>query len=356
MSAASRFPPRRWIAAGVLLACALLAWYAREQAGLERAPTLAPAPTPQTDAASRAFAPTVKGGSRNTGPDAPLAIARPWGSDDQSLGRSRPQEGNPEAPMSFAVAPDGNLVVLDQVNARVVRIDRTGRTVATMELTERVPQDIALAPGGETAILDRLGDQTVTLRDPRGNVIGRLPLRGQGVPEPGQVTGVFIDKKDVYVERRHGPLVLVGDLEGHPARERTEVPGRPTRDGALFVSAGIVDRRAGRMFVSAFDRRLGQHRFTREITTGAPLRTIALLDSDRRGTIYAGVGLETGQGDWQRVYCMAPQHGEPQGQMEIPGTSMPEETLRDMAVLDDGGVLVTERTEQGIRYLEHHCQ
>jgi hypothetical protein len=356
MSAASRPRPRRWIAAGVLLGSALVAWYAKEKAAT--GPALKPPATrrPQTNAAPGALAPMVEGGLPNALPDAPLALSRPWGSDDQSLGRSRPQEGNPEAPMSFAMTKDGNLVVLDQVNARVVQIDRTGRTVATTELTERVPQDIALGPGGETAILDRLGDQTVTLRDPKGNVIGRLPLRGQGVPEPGQVTGVFIDKKDVYVERRHGPLVLVGDLEGHPARERTEVPGRPTRDGALFISAGIVDRRAGRMFVSAFDRRLGGHRFTREITTGAPLRSIALLDSDRRGTIYVGVLLETAPGDWQRVYCMAPQHGEPQGQMEMPGSNMPEETLRDMAVMDDGGVVVTELTEQGIRYLEHHCQ
>jgi hypothetical protein len=356
MSEASRPRPRRWIAAGVLAASALLAWYAREKAGPERAPTLAPASVPHTDAAPRAFVSTGEGGSPSEKPDAPLVVSRPWGSDDASLGRSRPQEGNPEAPMSFAMTKDGNLVVLDQVNARVVRIDRTGRTVATMELSERVPQDIALGPGGETAILDRLGDQVVTLRRPGGNVIGSLPLRGQGVPEPGQVTGVFIDKRDVYVERRHGPLVLVGDLDGHPARERTEVPGRPTRDGELFVSAGIVDRRAGRMFVSAFDRKLGQHRFTREITTGAPLLAISLLDSDRRGTIYAGVRLEQGKGDWQRVYCMAPQHGEPQGQMEMPGSSMPEETLRDMAVLDAGGVVVTERTEQGIRYVEHHCQ
>ena len=338
------------------MACALVAWYAKEKAATEHALNLPTTRRPQTDAAPRAFGSTVDGGSQNTGPDVPLAISRPWGSDDASLGRSRPQEGNPEAPMSFAIAKDGNLVVLDQVNARVVRIDRTGRTVATMELTERVPQDIALGPGGETAILDRLGDQTVTLRGPGGNVIGRLPLRGQGVPEPGQVTGVFIEKKDVYVERRHGPLVLVGHLDGHPASARTEVPGRPTRDGALFVSAGIVDRRAGRMFVSAFDRRLGAHRFTREITTGAPLLSIALLDSDRRGTIYVGVLLESGQGDWQRVYCMAPQQGEPQGQIEVHGTSMPEETLRDMAVMDDGGVVVTERTDVGIRYLEHHCQ
>jgi hypothetical protein len=258
--------------------------------------------------------------------------------------------------MSFAVTKDGNLAVVDQVNGRLVLIDRNGRTTATQELTERAPQDVALGPRGETAILDRLGDQAVTIRDASGKVRGRLPLRGSGVNEPGLVTGVFVDGEDVYVERRHGPLVLVGDLNGNAAPDRTEIPGRPTRDGTLFVSAGIVDQAAGRLFVSAIDRRLREHRFTREIRTGSPLRSIALLDSDRHGTIYVGVVLESGAGDWQRVYCMGPLHGEPLGQVEMPANSMPEETVRDMAVMDDGGIVVAERTEQGIRYLEHHCE
>ena len=258
--------------------------------------------------------------------------------------------------MSFAVAPDGSLTVLDQVNTRLVRIARNGRTVAISPLTERAPQDVALGTSGETAVLDRVGDQTVTIRTPSGNVVGKLPLRRPGIPEPGQVSGVFIDQKKIYAERRHGPLVLLGDLDGKVAPERSEIPGRPTRDGTLFVSAGIVDHKAGRMFVSAIDRKLGEHRFTREIRTQAPLRSIVLLDSDRRGTIYAGVALEAEQRDWHRVYCMEPQHGDPLGEFEVGVTPMPEETLRDMAVMADGGVVVAERSELGVRYVEHHCQ
>src|SRR5882672_5045058 len=96
------------------------------------------------------------------GLDAPLAVSRRWGSGDDALGRTRPEQGNPEAPMSFAVTREGNLVVVDQVNGRLVRIDRNGRTAAIQPLTERVPQDVALGPRGETAILDRLGDRAVT--------------------------------------------------------------------------------------------------------------------------------------------------------------------------------------------------
>jgi hypothetical protein len=294
--------------------------------------------------------------SSNGQPQGPIAVSRRWGTGDDALGRTRPEQGNPEAPMSFAITQDGNLVVVDQVNGRLVFIDRNGRTTATRELTERVPQDVALGPHGETAILDRLGDRAVTIRGPSGKILGRLPLRGNGVSEPGLGTGVFIDGKDVYVERRHGPLVLVGDLNGNVAPDRTEIPGRPTRDGTLFVSAGIVDQAEGRMFVSAIDRRLGEHRFTREIRTGSPLQSIALLDSDRHGTIYVGVVLQASAGSWQRVYCMGPLQGEPLGQIEVPANTMPEETLRDMAVMDDGGVVVAERTEEGIRYVEHHCE
>src|SRR5688572_26232318 len=99
MSAASRARPGRWIGGGLLVAGALVAWYVNNKAGPERPPKLAPTRTPQTDAAPRAFAPTLEAGAHNMAPDVPLVIGRPWGSDDASLGRSRPKEGNPEAPM-----------------------------------------------------------------------------------------------------------------------------------------------------------------------------------------------------------------------------------------------------------------
>ena len=356
MAAAPPFRSKHAIGLGLLGAIALIVWFAAHRSADDFPPT-APSGSSTTGGPPPASAAPMPHATAETRtPDERLTVARRWGSADDALGRVRPAEGNPEAPMSFAATPDGNLVVLDQVNGRVVRIARNGRTMGTIPLTERVAQDIAVAADGALAILDRVGDESVTVRAPSGSVIGRLPLRGVGVPEPGQVTGVFIDKNDVYVERRHGPLVLVGYLDGKAAGERTEIPGRPTRDGTLFVSAGIVDRREGRLFVSAIDRRSREHRFTREIRTGAPVRAIALLDSDRHGIIYVGVVLEDGQADWHRVYCMSPRHGEPQGQFEAVMSDMPEETLRDMTVLPDGGVVVAERTEQGVRYLERHCE
>ena len=39
-----------------------------------------------------------------------------WGNGQGRLGRIRPDEANPEAPMSLAQANDGTVVVLDQVN------------------------------------------------------------------------------------------------------------------------------------------------------------------------------------------------------------------------------------------------
>ena len=358
MGTDARLRSKFWMAVGLLVASAFVAWLVADKSTSPPRPVQ---PVPAASSPKQGSRPTAFTAIADAAPakyelDEPLVISRRWGSDDDSLGRTRPAEGNPEAPMSFAVAADGSLTVLDQVNARLVRIARNGRTIAKSQVTERAPQDVALGPHGETAVLDRVGDQTVTIRSPSGNVVGKLPLRGPGVPEPGQISGVFIDQKNVYVERRHGPLVFLGDLDGKVAPERSEIPGRPTRDGTLFVSAGIVDRQAGRMFVSAIDRKLGEHRFTREIRTQAPLLSIVLLDSDRRGTIYAGVALEAEQRDWHRVYCMEPQHGGPLGEFEVGVTPMPEETLRDMAVMDDGGVIVAERSDQGVRYAEHRCQ
>src|SRR4051794_21224892 len=53
---------------------------------------------------------------------APPAVVRAkWGSGPGELGRDRPKEGNPEAPMSVTVDGEGRAVVLDQVNGRIVR-------------------------------------------------------------------------------------------------------------------------------------------------------------------------------------------------------------------------------------------
>ena len=68
------------------------------------------------------------------------------------------------------------------------------------------------------------------------------------------MTGVFADDKGVYVEREHTALVRIADGQGRSDPGREELPGRPTRDGRLFIAASIADRAGGLASVRAFDR------------------------------------------------------------------------------------------------------
>jgi len=281
----------------------------------------------------------------------------PWGGSDKSqLGRERLQEGNPTAPMSVTRDAKGRIYVLDQVNDRVVRYGADGKPEGVSEMKLLAAQDLAVGNDGSMAVLDRLADKTIALYDEGGALRGQLPLEGEGVEETGLLTGVFVDGTDVYVEREHGPLVKIGDTSGKPAEPRSEIPGRPSRDGLSYLNAGIINGPAGRAYVSSIERSSGEHRFTRELRLRAPIRSIVLLDSDKAGIIYFAteVELEAG-GDAVLLTCLDPLSGIPIGSATLPANTLPEETFRDLTVQDEGGVIYALRSEQGVSYLHYDC-
>ncbi|ADO73131.1 hypothetical protein [Stigmatella aurantiaca] len=287
-----------------------------------------------------------------------------WGSGPSQLGRERPQEGNPEAPMSLATTPQGEAVVLDQINGRLVRLGPDGLVRGTTPLTQQTPQDVTVAKDGTLLVLDRLKDQSVALIDPiTGELKGDLPVTGPGIPNPGGITGTFVDGDSVYVEREHGALVRIGDLSGKADPSHPEIPGRPTRDGRTYILARLIDAPAGRLFVNAIDRASGQRRYTREYRLQFPLMAITLLDSDRAGIIYLGVAgqLPTGKASpatepGVRLFCLDPLDGKVLGQADLPLNTLPEETFRDFTVLDEGGVLFQLRTESGVTLRRADCR
>lgn len=258
--------------------------------------------------------------------------------------------------MSLAHDAKGRVYVLDQVNGRVVRHGVDGKADATSDLRLRAPQDLAVAADGSMAVLDRLGDKAIAFYDEGGALRGQLPLEGEGVEETGLLTGVFIDGKDVYVEREHGALVNIGDTAGNPAEPRKEIPGRPTRDGTGFLNAGITDAAAGRAWVSLIDRSTGDHRFTRELRLKAEIRHVVLLDSDKSGIIYFAAEVHQDPAEESILLtCLDPLKGIPVGSAVLPANTMPEETFRDLTVLDEGGVVMAHRTDKGVTYQTYEC-
>ncbi len=289
------------------------------------------------------------------GPD--VFFSAEWGSSrmDQ-LGHVRPSEANPEGPMSLTVDNKGRMFVLDQVNGRVVRIGADGKPEGIIPLKQQdAAQDMAISKDGKIAVLDRFNSKSIVMYDDKGNSLGEIPLGGEGLEQPGLVTGLFVDGEDVYVEKEHGPLMRVGTTDGKPATDRGEIPGRPSRDGQSFMNAGVIDAAAGRMYVSAIDRPTMQHRFTRELRHGAQIRGILMLDSDKLGTIYLATLLEQNGSEAVILTCLEPLKGYPTGSATLPVNTLPEESFRDFAVLDDGGLIYSVRTEQGVSYQRYDC-
>jgi hypothetical protein len=348
--------------AGAAIAASIVAWRCAPRSpekvnagGIRRPDTEAAAPSHRPVRVPAAVANTPTSDASTGGPR--VVFFSPWGgSTTAQLGRDRPLEGNPTGPMSLARDAQGRLYVLDQVNGRIVRHGADGKPDATRDVRLRAAQDIAIGADGSMAVLDRLGDKAIALYGDDGSLRGQLPLGGELVEETGLVTGVFVDGKDVYVEREHGPLVRIGDTAGGPAEPRTEIPGRPSRDGLSYINAGIAEAAAGRAYVASIERATGDHRFTRELRLKSEIRSIQLLDTDLSGTIYLAVELHDDKaGEWISLQCLEPLKGVPIGSAVLPANTLPEETFRDFTVLDDGGVVFAHRSEAGVSYEFYDC-
>ncbi len=277
-----------------------------------------------------------------------------WGSGPNDLGRDRPKEGNPEAPMSLAIDSKGTRWVLDQVNKRLVRVDANGKHLPPLELLLQAAQDLAIAKDGTAAVMDRLVDKSVALISPEGKPMGELPLIGKGLTEGGAVTGVFIDGLNIVAERAHGDSVRLGSITGKRDEARTEVPGRPTRDARAYLTASIVSAAEGTVMLTVIDAATRAHRFTRQYTMPAAASSIVLLDGDVHGTVYLGAMLGT-QPLSTAVLCVDALDGHPLGLAKLPVNSSADETFREVAISDDGDIVMLVRAENGAGLLRASC-
>jgi hypothetical protein len=357
---------RALIAASVVAVLVLIVWLARRR----EEPSIGTTPI-NASSSGVASAPTnmiVASSSAVT--NTPVVVAKaapsitvPWGSGSGALGRKAPQEGNAEAPMSFAVDANGVTWVLDQVNDRIVRYGKDGKVLDTIPLTVKGAQDIVIAKDGSALVLDRLVDKRVAILGPDGKARGSLTLEGKGLPEGGGATGVFSDGSSVWVEREHERSVRLGDTKGTADADRKEMPGRPTRDGTGFIRAWLEPVPGQRAFVTFTNKDTEAQRFTRQLTTSLVSMGIVLLDTDAAGIIYLGVigGALSPEGEpvgdaMITLYCLEPLHGAPIGQTTIAANKSADETFREIAVLDGGGALFMKRTDTGVTMVPIDCR
>ena len=219
---------------------------------MRRSATWNDARTARPTAAATVLFTLLAGGTAAAATDEPQLVVRAdWGSGDGQLGRRGGQESAPEGPMSFAVTPTGEVWVLDQVNRRLVRFDTAGRQDRTLPLGSDTFQDLALAPGGQLVLLDRLAARLVRVLDEGGTVRGETPLEGFGIAEGGGTTALFARDDGVWVEYDHTRTVRVLGPQFEPLFFRNDHGGRPLghdvlgfarRAGGAQVELWTVDR------------------------------------------------------------------------------------------------------------------
>jgi hypothetical protein len=334
---------RSWILLLVFLAATLyLVWRVRQD---HEPPTRA---TSSSKTTSRRSEPLQIPAAAREARAIRAVIRGGWGSGAGEFGQLTANESNPEGPMSAATLPNGELLVLDQVNLRLQRFSRDGRLLGSQRIGSATAQDLVVDGAGRTHVLSRHGADTgIESYGPDGRLEKKLTVVGGRVSEGGAITGLFADRSGLYVETENDELVRVASTTGEQGKLDQTIPGRPTRDGRLHIKAGVIDKASGRAYVQAHladGKTPPTLAWERPLTFAAPLLHVLLLDSDRDGRIYLGV--ETAQEDPAThkledvatvVVRLEGSAGKLTGTLTLPPTTAdPTERFRPLVVADDG--------------------
>jgi len=204
-----------------------------------------------------------------------------FGAAAQALGVRRDQEAAPEAPMAIAIAQDGQIAILDQVNQRV-RILPSLLPVAAagdhlIALDRATFQDLAWQNTDHLWLLDRLGAQpAVVLIDLQGAIIRQVPLVES--MNPGGITGLFWREDGLYLEHEHADLQRIADGVGEVAAEKGAIWGRFAGDARL--RARMLDPQLAVIEGNNAD---GTARFATRVAFDLPVLAFRALLSDAAG-------------------------------------------------------------------------
>ncbi len=215
-----------------------------------------------------------------SGPEIVLEV--PWGSEDRALSRKTGNESSPEGPMAFAVSGLGEIFVLDQIRARVVRFAPDGAFDGALDLPGSTFQDMELVGDRHLVLLDRLVRQSLLVIDLVTGARRETGILGEGIPEGGGVTSALALPDGVWLEyaRIHSVKVLDADLQ--PC-QRVVVPGRPSwwgpgaLEAALDLAGGAdIRTRDGAGVITARIR----------LEDREPIGRLVWLQDDREGNLW----------------------------------------------------------------------
>ncbi len=211
-------------------------------------------------------------------------LPQPWvlASWDEVVGRVIREEGDSEGPKSFAMKPCGGVLILDQVNQRVLNLDPDGNFVGSIDLPAPTYDDLEIFDGQAILVLDRLGTRTLLVLDMGGALIAKVDLEGRGITNSGLITAMFPRPDGVWLEVENRYSVRVLDRQLQPAQRRI-VLGRPTLANRSLHAK--LDRRGG-VSLSISEPNEPASKAPVTLAAPSPIRRIVWLDQDASGNVY----------------------------------------------------------------------
>lgn len=149
---------------------------------------------------------------------------------ESKVGRIVGQESDSEGPQSFALKKDGGVLVLDQVNSRILELDPHGNATSSIALPAPTFDDIEVMQDKGVLALDRLGSKVLVVLDFDGHMVQQVQLVGRGITHAGLVTALLPRSDGVWLEVQHRHSVKVLD-HNLVSCERQVVMGRPALNG-----------------------------------------------------------------------------------------------------------------------------
>jgi hypothetical protein len=245
--------------------------------------------------------------------------------------------------MSLDAGVDGAVWLLDQVNARALRLTAPADPkAAAMVQVPRTAQDLAVAPDGGVWVMDRLVGQEVRKLDPRsGRVLATASLLRPNLTEPGVVTALSLHQGAVWAELEHTRLVRLAGMDGGTLQP-AEIPGRPTADGRWLLQALRVPPDkvvvTGRSPTAGAETPAG---LALEVQFPLPIWAIVELAGDSQGRIWLVADLvrldaSDKPAEQRRMAVVWRADGTELARVELCAPQGPEETLRSARVGANG--------------------
>jgi hypothetical protein len=262
-----------------------------------------------------------------------------------AVGRAGGSEQNPEAPMSLDADAKGGLWLLDQVNARVLRLVEGQPTVALK--ASRTAQELAVGTD-RVWLLDRLvARQAVALEASSGKTLATVALNRPDIGEPGALTALQLIDGALWTEVGHEHWQRLADAVGQPTPP-ARIEGRLGARGDRVLRALRVPTAAGsasgRAVVTGKAAAAGADAppvWSAEATFDLPVHALEELAGDNQGRVWLVADLVRADAadqplERRRVAVVWGADGRELGRVELCAPDGPEETLRSARLGQDG--------------------